>query len=478
MISILLAAMFAASLASCGVNAEKQAGASDTSAASAAETTTPVSTTAPYDDGLPEGLDYKGFVFNTLTYSNATWEQYLVPENLDGELLNDNAYNRNLDVKGKLNIELVETKSKTSVADFNKMVLAGDKTYSLLTTFANENLISIVTGNSAMDWQDIPHLNLDAPWYNQSSNEVYVIAGKQFFTVSDYTRCVHQFNDLLFNKKLCDDLGKKYPYQAVYDGDWTYELFLNYMTGVTRDLNGDGALGYGDMFGLTALASAMRNFYYSAGEGTVKRNADGTLSPVLTGDRLISVVERIVKLYNSDDCIREDKASYQSFYDGNAMFTIFMSDPVLLRTKVESFDFGLLPMPKHDEKQDRYYTFASGGIMAVPMTTGDADRAGAIIEALSAASGKYLNDAFIEVYVENKILRDEDSVKTYGIMRDTLMYDFTRSITPHDDFKDSVYIPWFVTNNSTNVNSRAAGLADAINGAFTQMCQTAAKAIG
>ena len=66
--------------------------------------------------------------------------------------------------------------------------------------------------------------------------------------------------------------------------------------------------------------------------------------------------------------------------------------------------------------------------MAVPITkTGeDLERAGAVIEALSAASNKYIENAFITQYIEGKVLRDEDSVNMYRLCRRTAAYDRAR----------------------------------------------------
>jgi hypothetical protein len=114
---------------------------------------------------------------------------------------------------------------------------------------------------------------------------------------------------------------------------------------------------------------------------------------------------------------------YDIFNDGRTLFEVFSSDPELLRG-VE-IDFGYLPYPKYDENQEDYITLCFGGLMSVPIskTPEELEIIGVVTEALSAASNKYVADAFVKQYIENKILRDEDSVNMYRLMRRTSTYD-------------------------------------------------------
>ena len=47
---------------------------------------------------------------------------------------------------------------------------------------------------------------------------------------------------LIFNKNLMDELELEYPYQAVLDGTWTHDMFVEYIQKATKDLNGDGQM--------------------------------------------------------------------------------------------------------------------------------------------------------------------------------------------------------------------------------------------
>lgn len=129
----------------------------------------------------------------------------------------------------------------------------------------------------------------------------------------------------------------------------------------------------------------------------------------------------------------------------------YSSDPAALRD-IE-VDYGYLPYPKFDENQENYVVWAAGGMMAVPATAVDTERTGAIIEALSAISGKYLKDAFIEKYIEGKILRDAESVNVYRMMRENMTYEISYNLDPSEKLTSLEYYRYFITKKSTDTAS-------------------------
>ena len=73
--------------------------------------------------------------------------------------------------------------------------------------------------------------------------------------------------------------------------------------------------------------------------------------------------------------------------------------------------FGIVPGPKFDETQDRYYTSYSTynlGVMAVPATAGDPARTGTVLEAMAAASVDTLSPAYYDICLNGKYIRDDE----------------------------------------------------------------------
>ena len=75
-------------------------------------------------------------------------------------------------------------------------------------------------------------------------------------------------------------------------------------------------------------------------------------------------------------------------------------------------DFGIIPFPKADEKQGRYYTRNGGGFpLMVPANAQNPDRTGVILETLAAESKNTTLPAYKEINLKTKYVRDEESVE-------------------------------------------------------------------
>jgi len=90
-------------------------------------------------------------------------------------------------------------------------------------------------------------------------------------------------------------------------------------------------------------------------------------------------------------------------------------------------DYGVLPMPKYDENQRRYYHDASLGnspVAAIPISASEGGAtASFILEAMSYESYDRVLPVFYDNYLTTKLVRDEESVEMLRIIHDTLYYD-------------------------------------------------------
>ena len=87
-------------------------------------------------------------------------------------------------------------------------------------------------------------------------------------------------------------------------------------------------------------------------------------------------------------------------------------------------DFGVLPYPKFDENDDYHTTFnAVADLGIIPITVSDAERTGAVTEALCAYGSMYVVPAFYDVNLKTKTARDDESEAMMDIIREGLVYD-------------------------------------------------------
>ncbi len=188
----------------------------------------------------------------------------------------------------------------------------------------------------------------------------------------------------------------------------------------------------------------------------------------LVSDRIVRIVELMQALRSDPDVFFATSGNdqYKVFEAGNALFEGYGSDPVLLRDL--EFDFGYLPYPKLDETDD-YTIWTVGGMMAAPITLNDPRRTGTIVEVLSAGSNKYVVDAFIEQYVEGKILRDEDSKNIYRMMREKAICDLSYNVDPSGSLGEYKYFAKFVNDPSANPASYSASIMKVLNKTYQKM---------
>ncbi|MGN1346522.1 MAG: hypothetical protein ACI4V1_07030, partial [Eubacteriales bacterium] len=96
----------------------------------------------------------------------------------------------------------------------------------------------------------------------------------------------------------------------------------------------------------------------------------------------------------------------------------------VLRTM--TVDFGILPYPKMDETQERYYTTVLENVtaMGILTTTKDLEMSGIVMEAMAAYGNKEISPAYYEVALKSKYARDEESAEMLNIIKASTWYDF------------------------------------------------------
>lgn len=461
-------------LSSCGSTTDTQKHNDADTAPPALSDTETIEQETDYYAALDDGLDYEGYTFNVLWYEATNWDIYIAPEEVTGEALNDAAIQRNQEVEELLNISVTATTNANSETTFRNTVMAGEgDTFDLLCFWSPGERSVFITEQLTYDWKALPYVTLTNPWYNQTANEAYSIGGRQYFAVSDLTFPVQQHFRILFNKELMTEMGLDYPYELVFDGGWTLDALESYCADAYLDINGDGTADNGDRYGLGFNAAFASAFPLNCGEIQVTSGADG-FQLNLYSEKITSILERTLRWKDDGNNYfsTNGNAHYELFTEGRLLFECYGSDPALLRD-IE-FDFGYLPYPKYDESQTDYVVWSAGGMMAIPVCAADPSRTGAIMEALSAGSAKYVKDAFVEQYILNKVLRDEESQDIYRMMRDNATYDLSYNLDPAKLLSDYKWYSYFFTNQNS-LSSRWESTREKLENAYADLWDTATQ---
>ena len=250
---LLAVLLLAGSLISCGESAEnaEPAAGEELSAGTASADPVPEET-EPADplEHLPV-QDYEGYDFHFLIRNFQDWIDDMVAEEMTGEVVNDAVFRRNSETSERYNITITHELSSNSnyETDAKASILAGDDTYDLVVphgraahAYANEGL--------AIDWNQLEHVDLTQSYWDADAVRSFTLPGGLFAMTGDISyQSVGACNAMLFNKNYFDEYQLEYPYETVKEGAWTFDMFAGMVEGYSRDLDGDGKLGDGDIYG-------------------------------------------------------------------------------------------------------------------------------------------------------------------------------------------------------------------------------------
>lgn len=443
----------------------------DTTTETTAQNTTPPDTTVEETettiqrsaDLLPTadfgGADYRIIGREYAKLGELPAMEFVVEEQT-GDVINDTIYNRNRTVEENFNV--VISAAQGSAASLVKTsVTAGDGAYDLAWAHVND-MSSLSLGGYLANYYDVPHIDMSQSWWNQLAVESLTQNGKCFLQMNYIPFTGVMLSHVLFcNMDMVEEYGLTSPYEYVNEDNWTFDTFSQMVETVSVDENGDGTWDENDTYGLlSSHGTSGGAFSIAMGVTPVTFNKDGSFTLSLLSDRNQSILEAINTLTHTPsswlitDYSKENDLA-KMFANGQGLFySGFLTDAYQFFRDMEQ-DYGLLVFPKWEASDERYITTVTGGtgLLGIPKVTEDMDRTGQITEALAIESYYDVYPAVFETVVQNKLLRDEDSQKMFGLLMDGLKISFAST------YKYSAYNDLFcdlVAANSTDLSSKAA----------------------
>ncbi|MCL2771943.1 MAG: hypothetical protein FWD71_01220 [Oscillospiraceae bacterium] len=414
-------------LTACSKNADNTQGNAnnttqqDNSQSGASSETTTESKMLP---NVPDNLDLNGFNFRILyeLSQGGDWGvRGIDAEQETGDVINDATYARNAYVTDKYDFKIDGITCQVynlPASTVKKTVQAGSDEYDAI-IIREKELPSLIISNCLVNFNTVPGLNFDGPWWDKSIMNQMSIAGKQFAAFGDYIICANDaLRIMMFNKKMLQDNGLEDPYALVKNGAWTLDKFYNMSKDAAADLNGDGKMDTNDRYGLLMQRGSSVCFSFGAGETLTSKDA-GDLPVLTTGsERSILVFQKIWNVLGTPNLVIYDSAFPNTWADLQVAFEnnqgLFFGEVLQLaeRMRASETDFGILPFPKYDESQENYYAFGDSNCMndiIIPSTNQNLEQTGQILEILSAESYYTLRPAYYDKSLNGKYVRDEES---------------------------------------------------------------------
>jgi len=391
-------------------------------------------TTRSYYDTLGD-RSFNGAVFTILDANDHPDFFINFPgEEMNGDPINDALYMRDAFIEEKYGIDIEYIQilwGNAGCTALEKSVLAGDTTYDLIvSSVLGSALDRISMAGVLYNLMETPYLSLKSPWWSKLVYENIQFNGKLYYTGGDiflpsYSQAPAV---MVFNKKLLQDHGiNENLYDMVFAGKWTLDVLERLTKDTDADLNQDGKMkATDDFYGLVYQWNTVSTGFWTAGLGVKFSSVSGNAIAVeLNSPENQTKIERLtdmlVKVEYADQMDIIDK----TFKNGRAMFLAHcMNTPQIFLRDMED-DYGILPMPKYNDKQPTYVSFMNAwcsGFVAIPKNA-EIGKAAFLTEAMGYAGYEMLRRPVYDITLKAKGARDEESERIIDMVIETSYMD-------------------------------------------------------
>lgn len=431
--ALILAALLAVSsiLTSCGDTP------SDTKVTTGgSESTDPVTDVVDYLDTLPKE-DYNGYEFRIIAQSYDQRPNLPLAEEENGEVLNDAIIRRNRLVEERLGIKIVnypdDDRSKVTEKVKNT-VLADDNAYDLVINSVNIGINTLMSEGCLYDLSALKYLDFSKEWWCASVNEDFTVNGHLYFTTGPLSPFFYYMPAAVaYNKTLTDENGITGLEDLVRSGKWTFDKLKELTVGKSVDINGDTKMTDEDKY---AIAGSAGDCYMLAGFGEKMSERENDRFVLNMGkDGFITKLEALAKYFSDEKTFfnSQNTAIFLNMFESDrAMFMptsmnnlITGYDSVPSAREMKS-DYGILPLPKYDEAQEKYYTIgqpAGPSGIAVPASCRDTDRTSLVMETMAYYSNDLIREAAYDKIIKGKAARVEGTEDMLDIVYHNVFFD-------------------------------------------------------
>ena len=442
-LSILLAALMLVSIVACGKGNSEE---TTTSADAAATTTSDAVTTteSPYDENgylkssLPEDLDFGDETVTVLWWTDVEKPEFIA-EDVTGELINDAIYQRNVNVQEKLGVKLAWDSTKGQYNDgvgaayaqyvgngFN----AGDTTWDLMAAHSRTIALTAMYGYCA-DLMELDYLDFDMPWWPEVMTETATIGKAMYFVTGDVSiNSIHMMYVIFYNKDIMNDRKIEDPAALVQAGKWTMEKLQQVTKDLYQDLDSSNTKNENDMYGFTSLNWHYDAIYYGAGLKQCDPDPDKlfVISPDYYSEKAINLSDYMGAWAATDDVYNNSSNYAKTFTNGNAFMVMSRHKDVADAVVSGDFSYGIVPIPKYDENQERHITVVGNPVSfySIYANSKNLNRSAAVLECWAAEAYRTTTPALFETTMKLKYSETSVESEMYDIIRAGIIFDIGR----------------------------------------------------
>ena len=441
-----------------GTGAGSEGTGTGTESATETETVTDYKGEVAVEEGLDkytdlDGYTYKAYVRGPETPNGAFACEDFWVDGISTDPLAYAVYTRNSDIESAYNCKIKQVLSKqASQYDEMKNFYLNSDNYELSIVQAMD-AAACATSCLLQDVYSLDNIKLENTTYDKNSVEQFTMGGKLYYFSGDMNispldcASVTIFNTDLHEDydfdALINDGAASYnaPYEMVADGQWTVENMMKMAAVVNKDTdNSTGVLDatMGDYVGYFQYSMSAQYYWFSCGArlSNLTDLEDGGYPEITFNDDKGAATFNLLyenlntQVENPTMPIGGSGVRKSNYATGYTLFTDILLWDVRLHYYTAGYKYGILPTPKFDEAQERYfdvvwYPAGTAHLWSIPAMCANKDYASFVLNALAVYSARPDNtmDAYYTKTLELSVAQDAGSRATLKIVRDNVTYD-------------------------------------------------------
>lgn len=354
-------------------------------------------------------------------------------EEMSDDVVGNAIYKRNITVEDYLGVDLQWSFSpgnwdfKHEYIQKVESTSIGGTAYDALVCY---NLVpyALAVKGLAENLYDTEYIDLTAPWWPSAYlnealyNETIfgLVEGCAYATMRQMTGVFFN-NDLIENKKL------KSPYDMVAANEWTLDNMMVMLKDTYEDRNNNGKKDAADFYGVsTGYSPQVDSWFYGAGYRWSEFDGNGNLILLAGNNSIIEFTNHMADLFSQPDFYGVDDTRGALFKDSRAILyleSVTLADTTL---KDQEIRYGIVPAPKRDSSQERYYTHLTNrhDAWSIPLNAKNNDDSSAVIECMAYESYRHVDPVYYDACIKLRYASDERLGEMYDLMRESITFDF------------------------------------------------------
>ena len=410
----------------------------------------------PIAANLPADLNWNGEQIHILHWSDPENPEF-EEATITGDKVRNAIFERNNNIEDRLNVELKwygQPGDGGNISSFVKHVEAqynnGTQMYDLVIAYSRTIGLAAINGylyNLATITEN-NYMDLSKPWWPPQLVETVNFGDDYYFISGDMSNNVlYMMRCIFYNKDLFTRYQLESPYTMVYDGKWTLDKMIEITSDRFEELDGNNQPSDGDMYGFVSCdyicssfipGSNLRCIDDNPGEGDVLM-----ISPDYGSAKMVKLVNKLGN-WMATDSVRIHWGDVESidtrgnvtgaFSKGKSLMLIGHSVNARSYSSQQNFNFGIMPVPKYDEKQVNYYTGMGNPYSLYSIFVDFRDREGqtrnetlsmlsSVLECWASEGYRLTTPEIFEVNMQLKYSAGQDETNMFEYIRSGITFD-------------------------------------------------------